>query len=394
MPELGPDGVPVAPGKIVLRTKIDDYLGTYVEHCHRLPHEDRGMMSMVRSIPHDPIVAISRSGPGGSAVDIVRTSDGKVAATIAPFPGNTNALAAAVGDVDGDTIPDVAVASTAGPDTVNIYSGASGWRDVMATAHPFAGSASIGSLALGDLNGDGHDDLVAGQSSGGNRVVIVDGVNGNRLSDFDAYGPDVRGGVNVATGILELGGRMSVITGAGPGGPPTVNVYNFDLFGDREGNEPDLGATGALKPLKVASFAGADAGYTGGVQVSTGYPFARTGGFATVLVAPLSGPAMLRTFTEDSMMEHHMVSASGVFMPDDYDPGAPRSVLPGPTLDLHGDPTFAAGGRAAFVSTIDGADVVAAPAGGGPIMRWTVGADKSFAPAGSLGTAGVAPSAM
>jgi hypothetical protein len=171
-------------------------------------------------------------------------------------------------------------------------------------------------------------------------------------------------------------------------------VYNFDLFGDREGNEPDVGAPGSLKPLRVASFAGADPSYTGGVQVSTGYPFARTGGFAAILVAPLSGSVALRTFTEDSMMEHHMVSASGVFMPDDYDPGAARSVLPGPTLDLHGDPTFAAGGRAAFVSTIDGADVVAAPAGGGPIMRWTVGADKSFAPAGSLGTAGVAPSAM
>jgi len=277
---------------------------------------------------------------------------------------------------------------------VNIYSGASGWRDVIATAHPFAGSASIGSLALGDLNGDGHDDLVAGQSSGGNRVVIVDGINGNRLSDFDAYGPDVHAGVNVATGILELGGRVSVITAAGPGGPPTVNVYNFDLFGDKDGNEPDLGATGALKPLKVETFNGADSVYTGGLQVSTGYPFARTGGFATVLVAPLSGPAMLRTFTEDSMMEHQMVSASGVFMPDEYDPGAPRSMLPGPTLDLRGDPTFAAGARAAFVSTIDGADVLAAPASGGAVLRWTVDADKTFVGAGPLGSSGVAPSAM
>src|SRR2546423_1500670 len=140
MPELGPDGVPVAPGKIVLRTKIDDYLGTYVEHCHRLPHEDRGMMSMVRSIPHDPIVTVSRTGAGGSAIDVVRTSDGKVASTIAPPAGNSGVLAAAVGDVDGDTVRDVAVASTSGPDAVNVYSGASGWRDVIATAHPFGGS--------------------------------------------------------------------------------------------------------------------------------------------------------------------------------------------------------------------------------------------------------------
>lgn len=394
MPLLGPDGVPVAPGKIVLRTKIDDYLGTYVEHCHRLPHEDRGMMSMVRSIPHDPIVAVSRSTPNGSAVDIVRTSDGKVAATIPGPAGSAAVLAAAVGDVDADTVPDVAVASTTGPDTVSVYSGASGWHDVIATAHPFGGSAPVGSLALGDLNGDGHDDLVAGQSSGGSRVVVVDGVNGNRLSDFLAYGPDSHGGVNVATGILELGGRVSVITGAGPGGPPTVNVYNFDLFGDKDGNEPDLGVTGALKPLKVASFDGADPGYTGGVQVSTGYPFARTGGFATVLVAPLSGPAVLRTFTEDSMMEHHMVSASGVFMPDEYDPGGTRTMVPGPTLDLRANPAFAAGAQAAFVSTIEGADVVAAPGAGGQVQRWTVGADKAFTVAGPFGGSGVTPSAM
>lgn len=394
MPELGPDGVPVAPGKIVLRTKIDDYLGTYVEHCHRLPHEDRGMMSMVRSIPHDPIVAVSRTGAGGSAIDVVRTSDGKVAATIPASPGSTGALAAAVGDVDGDTVPDVAVASLAGPDAVTIYSGASGWKDVIRTAHPFDGSASVGSLALGDLNGDGHDDLVAGQSNGGSRVVVIDGANGNRLSDFSAYGPDSRGGVSVATGILELGGRVSVITGAGPGGPPTVNVYNFDLFGDKDGNEPDLGATGALKPLEVASFNGADPGYTGGVQVSTGYPFARTGGFAAVLVAPLSGPAVLRTFTEDSMMEHHMVSASGVFMPDEYVPGGSRSMVPGPMLDLRADPAFGSGAQAAFVSTIEGADVVAAPATGGAVQRWTVGADKTFTAAGPLAASGVAPSAM
>jgi hypothetical protein len=103
---------------------------------------------------------------------------------------------------------------------------------------------------------------------------------------------------------------------------------------------------------------------------------------------------VLRTFTEDSMMEHHIVSASGVFMPDDYEPAGARMIMPGPILDLQSNAAMAGGARAAFVSTIDSADVVVAPSGGGPVQRWTVTAGKTFVAADALVASGAAVAAM
>ena len=93
-------------------------------------------------------------------------------------------------------------------------------------------------------------------------------------------------------------------------------------------------------------------------------------------------------------MSHHMISASGVFMPDEYEPAGGRTFVPGPVLDLHVDGAFAAGARAALVSTTDAADVIAAPAGGGTIQRWTVSAQKSFSPAEPLAATGTSVAAM
>jgi hypothetical protein len=57
-------------------------------------------------------------------------------------------------------------------------------------------------IALGDLNGDGVADLIAGAGFGGGpRVAIFDGETRDRLADFDAYEDSAfRGGVTVATG--------------------------------------------------------------------------------------------------------------------------------------------------------------------------------------------------
>jgi FtsP/CotA-like multicopper oxidase with cupredoxin domain len=39
------------PGKVVIRQRYPDFTGTFVLHCHILPHEDRGMMQLVRIVP-------------------------------------------------------------------------------------------------------------------------------------------------------------------------------------------------------------------------------------------------------------------------------------------------------------------------------------------------------
>jgi len=39
------------PGKVTIRQRYPDFIGTFVLHCHILPHEDRGMMQLVRIVP-------------------------------------------------------------------------------------------------------------------------------------------------------------------------------------------------------------------------------------------------------------------------------------------------------------------------------------------------------
>jgi FtsP/CotA-like multicopper oxidase with cupredoxin domain len=41
----------ITPGKVVIRQRYPDFTGTFVLHCHILPHEDRGMMELVRIVP-------------------------------------------------------------------------------------------------------------------------------------------------------------------------------------------------------------------------------------------------------------------------------------------------------------------------------------------------------
>jgi FtsP/CotA-like multicopper oxidase with cupredoxin domain len=383
MPVMEADGItPVSPGKLVMRLKFLDYLGTYVEHCHRLPHEDRGMMTLVRSIPNDPVIAIAAAGTrdGAATVNIVSTREPSRIVSLTPFEDFTGNLATAVGDVDGDTLPDVAVASGSGrPTAIRVYSGASSYKQVLFEFTPFGAATSGASVALGDLNGDHKDDILVGEGLGGaSRVVIYDGVSGKALSEFQPYERDFTGGVNVATGMVEEGGRISFFTAAGPGRRPQVRMYNVNLFGNAEGEFPPVHEH--LEPLPVATFDAADANYLGGLSITTGYPFAAKGGFANVITSTLRGPAQVTVHTM-GLEGHHdhgsAVSPTGVHRAVPYFAGAPRHAHRVASLDLSvSQPAFASGAVVGMVSTKTGAVLVAVPSGGGTATRWTVNSEN------------------
>lgn len=369
MPLLDGDGAVRNPGKVVLKVRFESYLGTYVEHCHRLPHEDRGMMSLVRTIPGDPVLVVSDARVG--EVRVVSSRAGVGTVSLKPFGGGRDALSGiAVGDVDGDTVPDVAAASGAGGDTsVVIYSGASRYRRQIAALEVLDDVRRGASLALGDLNADGRDDVIVGAGAGGPpRVEIYDGGTRARLAAFDAYPAARTGGVSVAAGMLEEGGRLSLVTGAGAGGPPTVNVYAFDLFGDDEGRFPDVRKR--LTPLRVGSFDGAARGHDGGVAVAVGNPYARAGGFSNVLVTPLDGRGELRTFDVRQHGSGHgpeNVGTSGVARPHDYRPDAERMAELVEVVDLGTNGPAVVAAR----SELDGARVLVVPRRGGDVVEWS-----------------------
>ena len=95
-----------------------------------------------------------------------------------------------------------------------------------------------------------------GADAGGGPLVTITFQNGTYVSFF-AYASTFTGGVRVALGDVDGNGSTDVITGAGPGGGPQVNVYNVN------------NATGAVS-LQKSFFAFNAPSFTGGVYVAAG----------------------------------------------------------------------------------------------------------------------------
>src|SRR5262245_13876084 len=82
-------------------------------------------------------------------------------------------------------------------------------------------------VATADINADGVMDIVTAPGIGGGPLIKVwDGVTGSMLSAFLAYDTSFRGGVYVAAGDVNGDGHADIVTGASEGGGPHVRVFN------------------------------------------------------------------------------------------------------------------------------------------------------------------------
>ncbi len=113
-------------------------------------------------------------------------------------------------------------------------------------------------VARGDLDGDGHDEIIVSSGQGGPSNVRVWTPDGKGLvAEVEAY-PGFNGGVSIAAADLDGDGKDEIITGAGIGGGP--HVRTFKLTGE-PANRQLVGSAG---------FYGIDnrQGFTGGVNVA------------------------------------------------------------------------------------------------------------------------------
>src|SRR5262249_38060821 len=77
------------------------------------------------------------------------------------------------------------------------------------------------------VNGDGHADVIAAAGPGGGpQVTVFDGKSLNFLTAFYALPQFFTGGLYVTVGDLDGDGRAEIIAGAEKGGGPQVTIFN------------------------------------------------------------------------------------------------------------------------------------------------------------------------
>jgi hypothetical protein len=197
------------------------------------------------------LTAVGAGAGGGPEVKVYNANGTLRFDFLAYAPGFTGGVRVAVGDVNGDGVPDIITAPGpgGGPD-IHVYDGQTGRliRQFWAFDPRFTGGAYV---AAADVNRDGFADIIAGADTGGGpNVAIYSGKDGALLASFFAYGRAFTGGVRVAAGDVTGDGHADIIAGAGAGGGPDVAVFR---------------GSGAL----VSSFFAFDRNFTGGVFVST-----------------------------------------------------------------------------------------------------------------------------
>ncbi|MBC7898068.1 MAG: FG-GAP repeat protein [Cytophagaceae bacterium] len=126
-----------------------------------------------------------------------------------------------VGDVDGDKVLDVFAsdfansAGGAGTGRIYVHSGKDGRRLLQLTGERPGDNFGIGSADVGDINGDGHDDLVLGAwqhasaAQSGGKVYVYSGKDGTLLRSITGRVPGETFGFD-ATGVGDVDGDGTI----------------------------------------------------------------------------------------------------------------------------------------------------------------------------------------
>ena len=221
------------------------------------------------------VLAVTEAG-GPGASPLVRLVDPATQASLGQFtafePGFRGGVQAALGDLDGDGRFEIVTAPGAGrPGEIRVFT-TDGVELTQYRTLPFGPGWRGGvNLAVGDVDGDGRDDLIAAKARGDGEVRIfrseaaADPIAAAPWRVIRPFGPAFQGGSTVAAGDFGSfangtataatvpDGRAEVVVGSGPTARASVRVY-------------DVSATTPRVIDTIRPFGG---GFLGGVSVST-----------------------------------------------------------------------------------------------------------------------------
>ncbi|MGE4030639.1 MAG: Ig-like domain-containing protein [Thermoleophilia bacterium] len=277
------------------------------------------------------LIAVVSDGSGNDSLRVLVNdgSGGFAPPLVYPDPAGALLTTPGVGDLNGDGDPDLVTPSfdASGAAEVSVRLGGPGATFSAPVGFP-TGGVEVGSLAVGDRDGDGDQDVVVAHdtfASGDVRILAGDGTGALEASVLDFLLPSGSAGGVVALDDMDGDGRTDVVVsnddegigGAFNTGDPTVSVritgsgvFIYDVFS----------ATGAAGALDVAV---GDVDGDSRPDIATGGLGGSEGRFAVLL----NDPSLARGALDDSYTTPEnttlVVPAPGVYENDTDGEGNP-----------------------------------------------------------------------